>query len=139
MRPLAVSHCVCAGFDPPGFVAPELRKFIIQFPVCRSASSRFHARSDFFNEALPGRFLFLLSGRISCSQAQEAQPVHFVDCHLEFAPVSALTLLYTQKKKGNVSHNSKLRSITVPVLFSFVLSELQIYPGSASHGRMTTA
>ena len=48
-------------------------------PVCRSASSRFHARPDFINEALPGLFLFLLPCGIPCPQAQETQHIHFVD------------------------------------------------------------
>ena len=52
---------------------------IIHIPVFRSASSRFHARPDFVNEALPGLFLFLLPCGVPCPQTQEAQHVHFVD------------------------------------------------------------
>ena len=50
-----------------------------QIPVCRSASSRFHAWPDFIIEALPGLFLFLLPCGVPRPQAQEAQHVHFID------------------------------------------------------------
>ena len=137
MRPLAVSHCVCAGFDPPGSVAPELRKFIIQFPVCRSASFRFHARPDFFNEALPVSFPAFRSHLMFAGAGSPACPFRRLSFGIR-ACFSVDTSIYAEEKR-KVSHNSKFRSITVPVLFSCILSELQVYPGSALHGRMATA
>ena len=86
------------GICPPGSVAPELRKFIIQFPVCRSASFRFHARPDFFNEALPFSFPAFRSHLMSAGAGSPACPFRRLSFGIR-ACFSADTSIYAEEKR----------------------------------------